>query len=164
MWILVMIALRSIPSSAVVGKECRRDSGGPVEESDPFFKFQCFAGCRVCHVCGAHIFARQPGPPTLACANISPAPPCASTGKSSLFEEKCVNTCLKGSGAGDGNRTHGSSLGSLGITIIRRPRLAPILVAFAKVRQYRRRNSPRRRDDSQAGAFRAPDISSFVSR
>jgi hypothetical protein len=25
------------------------------------------------------------------------------------------------SGAGDGNRTHGSSLGSLGITIIRRP-------------------------------------------
>jgi hypothetical protein len=25
-------------------------------------------------------------------------------------------------GAGDGNRTHGSSLGSLGITIIRRPR------------------------------------------
>src|SRR5580693_8481344 len=26
------------------------------------------------------------------------------------------------SGAGDGNRTHGSSLGSLGITIIRRPR------------------------------------------
>jgi hypothetical protein len=26
-----------------------------------------------------------------------------------------------GSGAGDGNRTHGSSLGSLGITIIRRP-------------------------------------------
>ena len=29
---------------------------------------------------------------------------------------------LRGSGAGDGNRTHGSSLGSLGITIIRRPR------------------------------------------
>jgi hypothetical protein len=28
---------------------------------------------------------------------------------------------LPESGAGDGNRTHGSSLGSLGITIIRRP-------------------------------------------
>jgi hypothetical protein len=39
------------------------------------------------------------------------------------------------SGAGDGNRTHGSSLGSLGITIIRRPRLASILVAFRKIRQ-----------------------------
>src|SRR3984957_10210418 len=29
---------------------------------------------------------------------------------------------MAGIGAGDGNRTHGSSLGSLGITIIRRPR------------------------------------------
>ena len=33
-------------------------------------------------------------------------------------------------GAGDGNRTHGSSLGSLGITIIRRPREASILDAL----------------------------------
>src|SRR3979409_2722482 len=38
-------------------------------------------------------------------------------------------------GAGDGNRTHGSSLGSLGITIIRRPRRCSILVAFRKIRQ-----------------------------
>jgi hypothetical protein len=60
--LLVMIALRSIPRSAVVGRESRRDSGGPVEKSYPFFKFQCFAGYRVCHVRGAHIFARQPSP------------------------------------------------------------------------------------------------------
>ena len=33
----------------------------------------------------------------------------------------CERTPASGSGAGDGNRTHGSSLGSLGITIIRRP-------------------------------------------
>src|ERR1700719_1603464 len=45
------------------------------------------------------------------------------------------------SGAGDGNRTHGSSLGSLGITIIRRPlkaqtsRQKEILVAFRAHRQ-----------------------------
>jgi hypothetical protein len=42
---------------------------GPVEESDPFFKFQRFSGFGVCHVCGAHIFARQPSPSTLACAD-----------------------------------------------------------------------------------------------
>ena len=42
---------------------------------------------------------------------------------------------LPESGAGDGNRTHGSSLGSLGITIIRRPRRCLILVAFWKIRQ-----------------------------
>src|SRR3984957_10532893 len=42
---------------------------------------------------------------------------------------------LPESGAGDGNRTHGSSLGSLGITIIRRPHRAPILVALRKARQ-----------------------------
>src|ERR1019366_2437978 len=35
-------------------------------------------------------------------------------------------------GAGDGNRTHGSSLGSLGITIIRRPLPRLILVAFQR--------------------------------
>src|SRR5580704_9585030 len=37
---------------------------------------------------------------------------------------RVVQRCLTQaqSGAGDGNRTHGSSLGSLGITIIRRPR------------------------------------------
>jgi hypothetical protein len=38
-------------------------------------------------------------------------------------------------GAGDGNRTHGSSLGSLGITIIRRPRRVLILVAFENLWQ-----------------------------
>jgi hypothetical protein len=37
---------------------------------------------------------------------------------------------LPESGAGDGNRTHGSSLGSLGITIIRRPLELMILVVF----------------------------------
>ena len=35
-------------------------------------------------------------------------------------------------------------MGSLGITIIRRPRLGQILVAFAKIRQYRGRNTPPR--------------------
>jgi hypothetical protein len=42
-----------------------------------------------------------------------------------------------GSGAGDGNRTHGSSLGSLGITIIRRPpprHCSPMLVRAAITR------------------------------
>jgi hypothetical protein len=50
--------------------------------------------------------------------------------------------CLR-SGAGDGNRTHGSSLGSLGITIIRRPRQCSILVAFRRMaNQDRMSGSP----------------------
>ena len=50
-------ALRSILSWVVRGKgEGRRDSSGPIEESDRFFKFQCISGFGVCHVCGAHIF------------------------------------------------------------------------------------------------------------
>jgi hypothetical protein len=55
-------------SWALRGKgEARRDSGGPFEESDPFFKFQCVSGFGICHVRGAHIFTRQPSPSTLAC-------------------------------------------------------------------------------------------------
>jgi hypothetical protein len=48
-----------------------------------------------------------------------------------LIARHCKRNSLAGigqrwleGGAGDGNRTHGSSLGSLGITIIRRPRRA----------------------------------------
>jgi hypothetical protein len=33
------MSARSILSWVVRGKEGRRDSGGPIEESDPFFKF-----------------------------------------------------------------------------------------------------------------------------
>ena len=40
-------------------------------------------------------------------------------------------------GAGDGNRTHGSSLGSLGITIIRRPRSRDSMRVTQRPAQYR---------------------------
>jgi hypothetical protein len=56
-WGLAISALRSILSWVVRGKgEGRRDSGGPIEESDRLFKFQCISGFGVCRVCGAHLF------------------------------------------------------------------------------------------------------------
>jgi hypothetical protein len=55
------------------------------------------------------------------------------------------------SGAGDGNRTHGSSLGSLGITIIRRPRRWGILVAFRVIKQICR-----------TGVSKAPEKAPFL--
>jgi hypothetical protein len=55
------------------------------------------------------------------------------------------------SGAGDGNRTHGSSLGSLGITIIRRPLEATILDALTRRKQIggRKRKGALRRPSNR---------------
>jgi hypothetical protein len=116
MWILVMIALRSIPSAAVVGKECRRDSGGPVEESDPLFQVSVL--CRLpslscvrrAHLRSTQCAARsydenvQLGKTSIQLYIARSA--MRINGKSSLFAEKCVNACLKGNGAGDGNRKY----------------------------------------------------------
>jgi hypothetical protein len=51
------------------------------------------------------------------------------------FSLSQVVSRILGCGAGDGNRTHGSSLGSLGITIIRRPRREPDCSRPARGRQ-----------------------------
>jgi hypothetical protein len=49
--------------------DCRRNSGGPIEEPDRFFEFQCISGLVIKCVCGAHIFTRQPTPSTPASAD-----------------------------------------------------------------------------------------------
>jgi len=58
---LAISALRSIHGSLIGRKgESRRDSGGPIKESNRFPELQCISGFAVSRVCRTHVFTRRP--------------------------------------------------------------------------------------------------------